>query len=105
MLTLFGNFSGSESSKKEVTDFRIKVTMANQAFLVLAVIAIKLFLIFFIQNFPEFIDAAPLVIIIFMALYWPILAISEATLLLAKKRFAKLYLSSGTAIITMSLLL
>lgn len=105
MLTLFGHFSGSESSKKEVADFKIKVATASQAFLVLAVIAIKLFLIFFITKFfPEFVDAAPLVIIIFMALYWPILAISEATLLLAKKRFAKLYLSSGTAIITMGLL-
>ena len=105
MLSFFGNYDSSASSRKEVIEYRNRLTKASQAFLVISFIAIKLFLIFFISNFfPEFMMAVPIVIVIFMALYWPILAISEATLLLAKKRFTKLYLSSGSAIFIMGLL-
>lgn len=105
MLSFFGNYDSSPHSRKEVIEYRNMLTKATRAFLVISFIAIKLFLIFFISTFfPEFMVAAPIVIVIFMALYWPILAISEATLLLAKKRFTKLYLSSGSAIFVMGLL-
>ena len=106
MLTLFGNTDGSVASKKAVITFVNQITKASQAFLVLAVIALKLFLVFFVSKFfPEFILAVPIVVVIFMALYWPILAISEATFLLAKRRFGKLYMSSGAAIFVMVLLM
>ena len=60
----------------------------------------KLFLVILISIFfPEFVKSADIVVIVFMALYWPILAVSEATLLLARKQFRKLYLSSCSAIL------
>tara|TARA_B100000787_G_scaffold170061_1_gene163744 strand:- start:2502 stop:3932 length:1431 start_codon:yes stop_codon:yes gene_type:complete len=106
MLTLFGKDDGSVAAKQAVTAFAAQVTEASRAFLVLSIIALKLFLVFFVsQFFPEFILSVPMVVVIFMALYWPILAISEATLLLAKKRFGKLYLSSGAGIFVLGLLL
>jgi len=106
MLSFFGKYDSSANSRKEVIEYRNKLTKASQAFLVISFIAIKLFLMLFISNFfPEFTMATPVVIVIYMALYWPILATSEATLLLAKKCFIKLYLSSGSAICVMALLL
>ncbi|MDA9282322.1 hypothetical protein N9P68_00240 [Pseudomonadales bacterium] len=106
MLSLFGSNDSSVAARKRVATFVAQVTKASQAFLILSVIALKLFLVFFVSNFfPEFVLAVPIVVVIFMALYWPILAISEATFLLAKKQFRKLYMSSGIAIFVMATLM
>lgn len=106
MLSLFGNDDKSVEAKNLVSSFASQVANASQAFLVLSIIAIKLFLVVFVSRFfPEFILSVPLVVIIFMALYWPILAASEGTVLLAKKRFSFLYMSSGAGIVVLGVLL
>ena len=106
MLTLFGNDDDSVEAKNLVSSYASQVANASLAFLVLSVIAIKLFLdVFVSQFFPEYILSVPVVVIVFMALYWPILAVSEATVLLAKKRFSLLYMSSGAGIFVLVLFL
>lgn len=106
MLILFGNDDDSAEAKNLVSSFASQVANASQAFLVLSVIAMKLFLVFFVSwFFPEFILSVSLVVIIFMALYWPILAVSEGTALLVKKRFSLLYMSSGAGIFVLGFLL
>ena len=106
MLTLFGNDDDSAEAKNLVSSFASQVANACQAFLVLSIIAMKLFLVLFVSwFFPEFILSVSLVVIIFMTLYWPILAVSESTALLAKKRFSLLYMSSGAGIFVLGLLL
>ena len=106
MLILFGTNDESGPSKKKVAVLLARISAVSQTYLVLSIIALKLFLSAFVfQFFPEFVLSVPLVVIIFMALYWPILAVSEATLLLSRKLFGMLYISSGVGLLALGLLL
>lgn len=106
MLSLFNNKNGGAEVKKTITSFIYMVQDASLAFLILAIILMKLFLSVFLSTvFPEFMSSVEIVVIIFLALYWPVLAASEATALLANKRFIPLYISSGIGIFSLLLML
>lgn len=106
MLTLFSQDDNSVDWKNLVFSYSSQIVNACQVFMILSIIVLKLFLVKFVSwFFPEFILSVPLVVIIFMALYWPILAVSEGSILLAKKRFSLLYISSGAGIFILGLLL
>jgi len=99
MVSVFGKTDGSNNSKRLIYNFEERVTKLTHGFFVICLVMMKLILAILISIFfPEFIDSTAVVVIVFMALYWPILAVSEATLLLARKQFRKLYLASGSAI-------
>ena len=107
MLSLFNNNNDvSAEAKKSISSFIYIVLNASLAFLILAIILMKLILYLFVSTFfPEFMPSVTVVFIIFMALYWPVLAASEATALLANKLFSPLYISSGLGILSLLLML
>ena len=104
MVSVFGNTHDSDDSKRLIRKFEERVAKLTHGFLVICLVMMKLFLSIAISIFfPDFINSTAIVAIVFMALYWPILAVSEATSLLARKQFRKLYQSSGAAIIVLAL--
>ena len=104
MVSVYGRLDESNESKVLIRSLKERVTKFSQGFLVICVFMMKVFLAIAISIFfPDFTGSNPMVPIVFMALYWPILAVSEATLLLARKQFRKLYLSSGGATLVLAL--
>ena len=104
MVSVFGSADESDDSKRSIRMLEKRVADLAQVFLVICFFMMKVFLAIAISMFfPDFTESTPIVIIIFMALYWPILATSEATVLLARKKFRKLYLSSGAALLVLAL--
>lgn len=104
MISVLGNTDDSDDSKRLIRRLEERVAKLTHGFLVICLVMMKLLLAILISIFfPEFSDSTVIVAILFMALYWPILGACEALLLVARRQFQKLYMSSGAAILVLVL--